>query len=340
MTSLILGIAMTLPLAVFIVSCDNELVPYKNSPPVPVIYGVLDPSDSIFYVKLERTFSGDSDAMVLASDESKRYFVSVSARLDYLNNNNEVASINLVPMDLSEKQDGIFTSGRNLIYCGHKNDFTNNGDPDFLVKGQFELSLYIEDINQQIRCVTEIPSKPVFVEPKPGIPTKIFFSNETPYRIIFYRQSYYYYEVVILFKYFENLIDGSSEQKQIEFRTMYPPYNSPFPFNERWVEQHLTPQVFLNRIARQINTNEKVDSRRFSSIDFIIRKGNPDYYNYFHSVNADLSTEVRPQSNISNGMGVFTCFASTVSSGHTLNSAALYVLCNDSTTRHLKFVYP
>jgi hypothetical protein len=106
------------------------------------------------------------------------------------------------------------------------------------------------------------------------------------------------------------------------------------------IEQQLTPQVFLNTIARQINDSNDVISRKFRGIDFIIRKGLPAYYDYFYSVTADLAIEVQPLSNIPDGIGVFTCFSSTVSSGHMLNPAALYILCIDTTTRHLKFIYP
>lgn len=321
-------------------SCENELIPYKLGQSIPVIYGVLDPADSIFYVKIEKTLVGDTDALILSRVDSNKYFSNVEANLEYINPDSSIDRIYLSRMDVTGKTDGIFLQEPNFIYGGRRDDFDHWRDYGFMNEGHLKLTVYIKDINKIIECRTEIPAKPIFVEPKPGVQTLIFFSNETPYRIVFYRQYYYYYEVVILFKYSENRKDGTIQTKQLEFRTLYPPKENPFPYTDHMIEQQLTPQVFLNRIARQINDSKDVISRKFRGIDFIIRKGLPAYYDYFYSVTADLAIEVQPISNIPDGIGVFTCFSSTVSSDHMLNPAALYILCNDTTTRHLKFIYP
>jgi hypothetical protein len=131
-------------------SCQNELIPYKLGQSIPVIYGVLDPADSIFYVKIEKTFVGDTGALILSRVDSNKYFSNVEANLEYINPDSSIDRIYLSRMDVTGKNDGIFLHASNFIYGGRKDDFDHWRDYGFMNEGHLKLTVYIKDINKMI----------------------------------------------------------------------------------------------------------------------------------------------------------------------------------------------
>ena len=59
----------------FLLSCDNELDIIEPSGELPVVYGLLDPSDTIQLIRVERAFIDPvTSALVLAKDPEVLFY--------------------------------------------------------------------------------------------------------------------------------------------------------------------------------------------------------------------------------------------------------------------------
>ncbi|MFA6797721.1 MAG: hypothetical protein WCR39_00340, partial [Bacteroidales bacterium] len=71
-----------LALLMLVSSCSDKFQVVDPAEPVPVIYFMMNPEDSVFYLSLTRTFSGDLDAYELAGDPDRVFYDSADIRLE------------------------------------------------------------------------------------------------------------------------------------------------------------------------------------------------------------------------------------------------------------------
>lgn len=94
-------------------SCENEVDVNADWKEVVVVYALLDPLDSVQYVKINKAFQNNKTGALQAAQVTDSLFLPVNAKLIRLSNNQV---INLVVEENVKKDSGIFANQKNTLY--------------------------------------------------------------------------------------------------------------------------------------------------------------------------------------------------------------------------------
>lgn len=101
-------------------SCTEEVSVSSSYKASPVIYSLLDQSESMHIVKINRGFVGPGNALTFAQIPDSNYFETVSAKVEELVNNIPVRTWNLKDTLINTKStDGAFFGPQQKVYIFH-----------------------------------------------------------------------------------------------------------------------------------------------------------------------------------------------------------------------------
>ncbi len=113
-------ILLALPIALAMwSSCSNDLVLVEPGKEVPVVYGIINPSDSVTYIRVERTFvDATKSGVELAKIADSVYYKNISVQL--WRNNLPATKFTLERVDASKegypRDTGLFAQSPNVLY--------------------------------------------------------------------------------------------------------------------------------------------------------------------------------------------------------------------------------
>ena len=115
------------------VSCETEFDVNAEGQEIMVVYGLLDSSKDTQYLKINKAFLGENDAMIMAqnSDLTNFYTGDLQVLIYKINNNEIVDSISLDDT-LLFKENGVFPADENIIYYFINNNFLTGGSSYYL----------------------------------------------------------------------------------------------------------------------------------------------------------------------------------------------------------------
>ncbi len=98
-------------------SCDNELEINAEYRDINVVYGVLDPSKQRQYIRINRAFLTEDNAMVAATiADSSNYPYMLNVTVQEFNKNNQLVKTYTLLTDTLEKPGGVFSVGQQPFY--------------------------------------------------------------------------------------------------------------------------------------------------------------------------------------------------------------------------------
>ena len=113
----------TILVSVFVLSCSNDFELTENWKDIPVVYGLLDQSDSVQYIRVEKAFLDEStSALILAQNPDSIFYQDISVELQETPIGGAgvgaVYLLDRVDANLEgyAKEDGIFASSPNYVY--------------------------------------------------------------------------------------------------------------------------------------------------------------------------------------------------------------------------------
>ena len=318
-------------LTVMLTSCDNELVVTDEWKDIPVVWGLLNQSDTAHYIRVEKAFlDPTTSALDIARIPDSLYYDDAVVSLKRINND-QVFVLQRVNGDLEgyPREGGIFAETPNYLYKIKANVIA-------LVIGEsYQFILDRGDGTAPITAETVILGKPVLRNPSAGLNLAFkrntlftFMWNEMPDAGIF--------EIKMRFHYSE---------RSPETGNVFVP-----KFFEWTVVKNLTVREykmdgldFYNTIKS--NIDESIDAtRRFESIDIIVWAGGKELAEFIKITNANTgitSTQDIPEySNIEpegSGIGIFSSRNYSENTGFGLNTQTLDSLKEGSITRLLNF---
>jgi hypothetical protein len=108
---------LVLALLIFSVSCDNTIeleAPYQE---IGVIYGLINPADSIHFVRIQKGYLGKGNALVMAQAIDSTYYPDIlDVRLHRIKDGVELSSFPLTRFVGPDKPAGEFPSSPNILY--------------------------------------------------------------------------------------------------------------------------------------------------------------------------------------------------------------------------------
>ena len=314
-------------------SCDEGLDLIQEGLPKPVIYSIINPRDTISYVRLTRCFVGDTSFEVLASDPGNLYFEKASVIIDInTDKGHPVKTYNLAKVLLSDKEDGAFARSPNYAY--------QLSEPlaDYLQEGfQVRLVATVGDPGQLVTAQHIYHEAPAILKPRQGRWTMISMYGDDPVTIEWNDKfGFKKYEVEIRLAY-QNHFTDHAELASVSTFFYEISRNQSIDQIVKTITHYLYPSDFYRGIGVRIPDNSDVEWRSFVSFDIILHCLSKEFCDYLETSQIAADRSGQPVSNVVGGLGLFSLAISSELTGLMLDNQSIDSLADGQYTRLLGF---
>ncbi|HKR05493.1 MAG TPA: hypothetical protein VJY62_12735 [Bacteroidia bacterium] len=309
--------------------------PYKET---MIVYGLLNASDTIHWVRINKAFLGDGNAYTMAQQpDSINYPDILDVKMEQINSSGSVLKTLYLTRDSSiPKEPGTFATTPNILY-------RTNGNEKLVQESDYRLVIYNRETGKTVTAETNVVDSIFMTTPNPYV--------NPPFQVNWYQgQSYIIrynsvpegidYQLTIRFHYDEvNLSNQSDIQpKQIDWVL---PEQLVLENNDE--SQHLTQTVskddFYNFVKQNVSPNPSVE-RRIGTLDFIFTVASNEFYTYIQ-VNkppTGVNQNIPQYTNIDEGLGIFSSRLKQYFRNFEMNPISKDSLIEGSITGDLQFV--
>lgn len=281
-------------------SCETDFDVNSEWQEMAVVYGLLDASLDTQYIKINKAYLGEGDAIMMAQYSDSINFKPNDLKVDLHKlapNNDTLMSISL-DTTLIDKEEGFFSSDDNIVYRAIIT-------PNFLTK-DFRYAISIVNLmsGNMVSADTEVISDFSFKDfsssSKWGFYNPFFVDSAkfTTKTVKWQKvQNGEIYQIDVRFNYLE---DG--EPKSLVWSQAAEVF-----IGSSTMQTRMEGAKFFNFLTQSLVDDNSV-IREFENLDLIMTVGT-EYLNDYIKVNAPLTDIVqqRPElSNINNGIGIFS----------------------------------
>ena len=315
-------------------SCDNDIQVVDPGKTIPVIYGILNPDDSISYVRLTKSFVGDTSATILAKDPSNLYYDSATVSLDI--NTPEgypISSLVFNREQIGDREPGLLLTSPNLIYTLRKP--VNQLCPEGC---QLRLVVRIWPEDEIISAQQIYITPPEILSPRTSKQTRLSLYGGEPTRIKWVDKfGFQKYVLIIRFNYIERFINHQDTVTYDQEFTKDSQKTMPGSTTGN-ILHIFEGDMFLKKIGSSLKSSDGLVNRSFVSIDIVICCLSKAFCDYTETNAIAADRLGKPVSNIVGGMGVFTYKAQAQQKGYLMDPVSLDSLVKGQYTKLLKFV--
>jgi hypothetical protein len=292
-------------------SCDNDLNVNADWKEVPVVFGILDPSLSHNYIRIQKAFLGEEgNAKVWAKEVDSSFLNNVSVKLIEIENG---VTRREIPLELVvgdtlglSKDTGIFANSPNYLYrCNEPIHASRIG-----FVWSYRLIIHNENTGKIYTALTIVPGAVHVFSPFNGNEHRINLSDQDKPLVVSYREGYQVkmYDFEARFRYEEYHVDAPTVIKVDSISwNMFS--------NKETVS--LTAQRSKNILARGATLYEILEARlennpklRRRAIDmgFYFHGGGQEIFTYIEVNKPSLGiVQKKPEyTNIEDGLGIFS----------------------------------
>lgn len=318
-----------LVISLFWTSCDNELVVTDEWEDIPVVWGLLNKSDTAHYIRVEKAFlDPTTSAFDIARIPDSLYYENASVSLTRVNTG-QVFPLERVDGSSEgyPREGGIFAETPNYLYKIKANVIN-------LVPGEsYEFTLDKGDGTALVKAQTIIIPKPVLRTPSPG--SLLVFKrnamthfnwNPIPQAFIFDLHLKFHYR-----------------ERSPETGNIFVPKSVEWTVVKNWRDNDVNMEgtEFYNALKSNIEADIAA-TRLFDSIDVILWAGGKEMWEFIKITNANQGSITGTQdfpkyTNLSEGYGIFDSRNVTYQTGFSLNTQTLDSLRNSVITNDLNF---
>ena len=252
----------------FFSACNSDFDVNDKWSDSPVVFCVLDKSQNMQYVKVNKSFLGKLPASEMASvSDSLFYNCDVQVKLNRKQGNSVLKTWNFRAVDSIPKEPGYFASDRNTIWVG---------TPDISTDYMYELEVNIDNGRIIAKGETNIVEGVKIKTPDERAPKIELAKYSNDFSVVYtLGKNSNLVQTCVYFHYLEVLNTGDTVPKTIEVynNTEYKVNVSPYTN----VEQAFSVASFYSSIAAQINANDETVVKR------LVRM-NPDHNNKNQSI--------------------------------------------------------
>lgn len=324
----LMGVVVSLGLLFSMSGCDNEVDINADWKEILVVYGLLDPLDSVQYIKVNKAFLNENEnALKVAQNPDSLFLKDARATLLHINSGKliELQRVNEIP-----KQPGVFAQDPNYLY--------KTTEP-ILENEPYKLVVESSLTGQKIQAVTWTLKKARIEAPfKSSNPT---FSLGAKFIVISYVPGWnsYAYDIKMRVK-----IDEFNRQDTSFIQTRDLTWN----VITNYVVQRNTTAAVLHQIEREsfmqflassLDTSRAI-VRRFKHVSVEYYGGSQNLIDYI-SVNEPsigIVQKTAEYSNIEGGMGLFGSRCRQEIGTSNFEPASVGILQNNKLTAPLNFI--
>jgi hypothetical protein len=310
-----------------LVSCSTEIDINSTNQDVPIVYCVLNSADSFQYVRVEKTYLVNQAAMSTPPEQDSIYFSGqVVVNMERWSGGKVVESFEFQPTSDIPKDSGFFPNEKNIIYKARMTVVPNQ---------LYRLYVYLASKEKVLYAQASSLGKLTVVDPLPLPERKISLYDGTNYTCRWEPVTNAgMYQVVVRFDY-EETLNGVTQLKHVD----WPQSISSTGSNVDYLSNDISGARFMHILDENIPALDGV-VRRAVGIDFSIVSGSMEmkYYIESTSPSAGALLEKPVYTNLTNGLGLFSCVARIDIDSLILSTVTVDSIAYGQFTRQLGFL--
>lgn len=314
--------------------CETDFdvtAPYKE---IPVVYGLLDVSDTIQWVRINKAYLGDGDAYVMAQNaDSINYPDILDVSLEEYDGNKLLRTLILTRDESVPKEPGVFATTPNVLYR------TNMGDT-LLEENSYKLVIHNQETDSITTATTEIVDNFSIITPIDDPDNfDIDWVAQFPVRVKWQTTDEgVIYQLTIRFNYNEVKINDTVPVYKYEDWTFPEFTTSQNGSQQADISIDIPGESFYHFIATSISADNSV-TRHFLSLDFKVTCGGEEFYTYMvvNQPPTGINQNLVEYTNINGGIGIFSSRVTTEVKDKDMTDGSKEKLKNGSVTGHLGF---
>lgn len=292
-------------LSTLLSSCETDFDVSADWKDITIVYGLLNQDDSVHYLKINKAFLGNGNALEYAQiADSSSYFDNLEVFITEVGKNGATRVLNFDTAHIANKDDGIFYSPYQVVYKS-KFNLEENGS-------QYNLMVRNKITGKEVTSSTRLVKDFSITTPRPGQSSIDFISENNQYIKWQSAEDGKRYDLFIRFWFTEVLNTYDTTQRYIDWdlgttksKTLTGGEDMSFVY---------LPQSFYTACKtfipyKDAGKEAEVTSRLTNRVQFKIAVSG-DAFNTYLDVNGSSSGVVqdRPEfTNIENGLGLFSC---------------------------------
>jgi hypothetical protein len=286
-------------------SCKNDIDVNADWKDITVVYGLLDQSDSVHYLKITKAFLGEGNALVFAQiPDSSNYQGKLEVRMEGWENNSLQQTISFDTITISNKEEG-----DSIFYYPHQLVYKSVGSQ--VLNSNYIYKLFIRDprTGKEITAETSLVQKmPDIAKPDPA-PAKATFLPNTKNQVEWTSaQGGKRYQLVARFFYLETKIADPSQQalKSVDW-VIFNDLKTENTLGGSLMKFSYPADVFYTVLGSHIPVDPSVE-RTASRMEYIFTVAADDLNTYMEVTEPSFTIvqEKPPFTNITNGIGIFS----------------------------------
>ena len=151
-----LSFGIVLLMAIGFISCETDIKVNADPTDITVVYGLIDPADTVHYLKINKAFLGEGSALDLANN-ADNYNYSDSELNVRIDGNGKSYSLTRVINEVT-KDAGIFDNSTNVLY--------KFNEPLINLDATYNLKIVNTQLNKEITSSTKIVGNSIVEAPK------------------------------------------------------------------------------------------------------------------------------------------------------------------------------
>lgn len=326
-------------------ACETEVdvnAPYED---IPVVYGLLDITDSVHYIKVNKTYLGEGDANLMAGVRDSSEYADMNVIVKKINQYDASkfdVEYALEEVEVTTKEEGLFYYPNQTVY--------RFIEPNLSSDHRYSLEIDIDNGRKTVSSITDLISPDnVFRDFRYRVETAFwssikdngmrFASSDTileGYELsIFPPTNSKRIQLTFVFLYEERLVGGGLRPKSFEINLGSKTISD--PQDPKKADFLLSGQTFFEFINSKIPTlaeSPDVEKRVPVGCDFIVTAAEEElhYYMEVNTPSGDLNQEKPEYTNIDGGIGIFS---SRLKTQFTTDQDIPYITLNDETIQEL-----
>jgi len=312
-------------------SCDNDIelnAPYKE---IGVIYGLINPSDSIHYVRIQKAYLGAGNALTMAQVADSIYYPDIlDVQMVRIKDGSVLGSFPLTRFIGADKQEGIFAATPNVLYKSNGETISRDSEYKIVVTNTQSGNVF--------SAQTPIVDSLRIIRPSIASSNQVQWASQFPYKVEYVTaKNGKVYNLTIRFKYAEEVFgSGVITPKYIDW--IFPNRLVSNPEQVINLIQEIEGEDFYKFVADQIDVDPNM-VRYAGTLDFIFTAGAEFLANYIaiNQATTSVLTSIPEYSNVEGGTGIFSSRFIQVSPNKSMDPASLNLLKTGPYTSALNF---
>ena len=291
-------------------SCSTDFDINAEWKDVPVVYSVLNQSDAVHYIKINKSFLGGLSAYEMAQTSDSLFYGDLEVYIDKYVNHTLSKTFTFTKTTDIQKDTGIFANDKNIIY---KNEEDLISSSDKIEDCVFKLKIINPKNGKEIIGETKLIDDLNIIRPQSG-PLQMNFSiYESNYKVEWSSATNAkQYNTVVKIHYFE-LPDNTEDTTDYYIYWHLP--SKIDESNARTLNVEYQNSGFYNTIASNVSVKPSNIRRYLSKVDpvtFMFSMANNDLFTYIEvSSPSNGIVQEKPEfTNLENAIGIFAARSS------------------------------